>query len=152
MRYRERLRVPVSWWAVGLFFAVSFATAVGFALGPVVSLVGGALVALALVLVLWWYGSVLVGVDSEALHAGDAVLEWQWAGAVRVLDAAATRERLGPAADPHALLVTRGYIPAAVEVEIADEADPHPYWLISTRHPRELANAIEAELSLRMQR
>lgn len=152
MRYRERLRVPVSWWAVGLFFSVSFATAVGFALGPMVSLVGGALVALAIVVALWWYGSVLVSVDAEALRAGDAVLEWQWAGTVRVLDAAATRERLGAAADPNALLVTRGYVRTAVEVEIADEADPHPYWLISTRHPRELAQAIESELSLRMQR
>ena len=31
MRYRERLRVPIAWWVIGMFFAVSFATAVGFA-------------------------------------------------------------------------------------------------------------------------
>ncbi len=41
MHYRERLWVPASWWGIGLFFAVSFTTAVGFAVSPLVSGLAG---------------------------------------------------------------------------------------------------------------
>ena len=48
MTYRERLRVPAGWWVTGLFFAVSFVTAVGFYAGPLVALVAGAVTAAAI--------------------------------------------------------------------------------------------------------
>ena len=34
------------------------------------------------------------------------------------------------------------YLKRAVQVEITDPADPAPYWLISTRHPDELARVL----------
>ncbi|MDQ7991509.1 MAG: DUF3093 domain-containing protein [Propionicimonas sp.] len=148
MRYRERLTVPVSWWGIGLFFAVSFATAVGFWVGPVVSLVAGAASALLVAAALTWFGRTLVVVDDRGLAAGEALLEWEWLGEVVVHDAAATRDRLGRDADHRAYLVVRGYIRTSVEVEVADPEDPHPHWVVSTRHPRELAAAIAARRSM----
>lgn len=144
MRYRERLSVPLSWWGIGLFFAVSFTTAVGFAVSPQVSLVAGLVSAAGVAAVLLWYGSVPVTVDERGLTAGPSVLEWEWLGEVEPLDAAATRRLLGGDGDHAAHLVVRGYLPRAVRVEVADPGDPHPYWLVSTRHPRELAAAITA--------
>ena len=136
MRYSERLRAPVSWWVIGLFFAVSFATAVGFVLDPVVSLGGGGLAAALVTAGLGWDGSAAITGD-----LGEAIAH----------SASDTRDRLGRGADRRALLVVRGYIPTSVEVAIADPADPHPYWLISTRRPDELAAAL-TELRDRMPR
>ena len=151
MRYSERLRAPVSWWVIGLFFAVSFATAVGFVLDPVVSLVGGGLAAALVTVGLVWYGSAAITVDDEGLRVGRYRLEAAYLGEVVPHSAGATRDRLGRDADRRALLVVRGYIPTSVEVAIADPADPHPYWLISTRRPDELAAAL-TELRDRMPR
>jgi hypothetical protein len=142
MDYSERLRVPLSWWLVGLFFALSFVTAVGFYAGPWVAVVAGVVTALAVSVALLWFGRLRVRVDTDGLHAGDALLEWPFVGDVTPLSAAATRERLGAKADPAAWLAVRGYVPGSVEVKVDDPADPHPYWLVSTRAPQELAAAL----------
>ena len=47
-------------------------------------------------------------------------------------------------ADARAYLVLRPYLKRAVKVEITDPADPAPYWLVCTRHPEELAKALNA--------
>ncbi|HOC12505.1 MAG TPA: DUF3093 domain-containing protein [Propionicimonas sp.] len=148
MDYSERLRVPPSWWLVGLFFALSFVTAVGFYAGPWVAVVAGAVTAIAVCVALLWFGRLRVAVDADGLHAGDALLEWPYLGAVTALSAAATRERLGAKADPAAWLAVRGYVPGSVEVEIKDPADPHPYWLVSTREPQKLAAALASRASI----
>ena len=55
------------------------------------------------------------------------------------LDADATRRAAGVDADARAFLLLRPYLKRSVRVEITDPADPAPYWLVSTRHPDELA-------------
>lgn len=149
MRYRERLHAPIGWWVIGLFFAVSFATAVGFALGPWVSLAGGVLAAAVVAGGLLWYGGKAIAVDDGGLRVGECRLEPECLGEVRELDAAQTRERLGRGADRRAFLVLRAYVPTSVEVTVDDPADPHPYWLVSSRRPGELAAAL-AQLRDRM--
>ena len=143
MGYRERLRVPAAWWLIGLFFAVSFVTAVGFYISGLVSVIAGALTVVAVAGFLRWYGSVELLVDERGVSAAGAMLEWAWLGAATARDADATRRRLGPEADHRAYLVIRGYIATSVELAVNDPHDPHPYWLVSTRHPRELVTAIE---------
>ncbi|MGB7964220.1 MAG: DUF3093 domain-containing protein [Propionicimonas sp.] len=151
MGYRERLRVPAAWWVIGLFFAVSFVTAVGFYVSGLVSVVAGALTVVGVASFLVWYGSAQVVVDERGLSAAGSVLEWSWLGTATARGADATRRRLGPEADHRAYLVIRGYIATAVELAVNDPDDPHPYWLVSTRHPRELVAAIE-EARARMPR
>ena len=142
MHYQERLWAPASWWVIGLFFAVSFATAVGFALGPAISLAGGGLTTALVAGGLLWYGGSSIVVDEDSLRVGRYRLEAEYLGEVLAHTAGETRERLGRDADRRALLVMRGYIPTSVEVAIADPADPHPYWLVSTRRPDDLAQAL----------
>lgn len=134
----------MSWWAIGLFFAVSFVTAVGFVLDPAISLVGGGLATALVAGGLLWYGGATISVDEDGLRVGRYHLEPEYLGEVIAHPAAATRLRLGRDADRRALLVVRGYIPTSVEVGVADPADPHPYWLVSTRRPDELAAALNA--------
>ncbi|MGR2751585.1 DUF3093 domain-containing protein [Agromyces arachidis] len=54
----------------------------------------------------------------------------------------AARVERGTGLDARAFLVIRGWIRDVVRVPIEDAADPAPYWLVSTRHPNELAAAI----------
>jgi hypothetical protein len=54
----------------------------------------------------------------------------------------ATRER-GPSLDARAWLLIRGWADGVVKVEVADDRDPVPYWLVSTRRPDELVSALE---------
>ena len=65
-------------------------------------------------------------------------------GQTRALDGQTTARMLTRDADPRAYLLTRPYIKTAVRIDVADGADPHPYWLVSTRRPGELVAAIEA--------
>lgn len=151
MGYRERLRVPAAWWLIGLFFAVSFVTAVGFSISGLVSMIAGGLTVVGVAGFLRWFGSAELVVDERGVSAAGALLEWAWLGTATARDADATRRRLGPEADHRAHLVIRGYIPTSVELAVTDPGDPHPYWLVSTRHPRELVAAIE-EARARMPR
>lgn len=128
---------------IGLFFAVSFVTAVGLYASLEVALAAGLLGTVAVAAALLWFGRYRVVVDSEGLRAGDSLLEWEYLGEVKALNRAETRRRLGPGADPAAWLLIRGYSPGAVEVEVVDPEDPHPYWLVSSRTPRRLAAAID---------
>ncbi len=143
MSYSERLRVPASWWAIGLFFGLTFVTAVGFYVGPEVAVAAGLVTAAGIAAALLWYGRSQIVVDADGLHAGGALLEWSWVGEAKVLDRTATRTRLGPGADHAAWLLVRGFVPGSVEVAVTDPADPHPYWLVSSRNPPLLAQTIE---------
>lgn len=144
MSYTERLRVPATWWLVGMFFSLSFVTAVGFYAGAGIAVAAGIVTAAGVSLALLWYGRVRIRVDGAGLHAGRALLEWPWLGEVVVHDRRATRRRLGPEADHAAWLAVRGYIPGSVEVRVDDPDDPHPYWLVSSREPAALAAAIRS--------
>ncbi|MFZ8888254.1 MAG: DUF3093 domain-containing protein [Aquiluna sp.] len=51
---------------------------------------------------------------------------------------------LGPKADPRAQLMIRGYVPGGVKFEVAVPEDPTAYLLISSRNPKKLAIALDA--------
>ncbi|WP_432557480.1 DUF3093 domain-containing protein [Granulicoccus sp. GXG6511] len=147
--FRERLGVPVRWWLVALFFVVSVFVAVAFYLGPLNGLIAAVLCAGIVAAVLVPYGSLTVTVDERALTVGPNRIEWAWVGGATTLDADAARHRLGPGADVRAHLAVRPYVQESVEVTVVDAADPHPYWLISSRRAAELAAAVNAHAGAR---
>jgi Protein of unknown function (DUF3093) len=138
--YTERLRVPASWWVLGMVSAATFATTAwaGFslwlALASYLVFCGGCAGALLL-----WSRTAVVVADGE-LRVGRARLRLTEVGAVTALDPAQTRAMRGPRADPAARLLLRPYLRQAVYVQVAG---PVPYWLIGTRRPAELATAIK---------
>jgi len=143
-RYRERLYVPVRWWALLLLFLF------GLWLAFVVSTPAPVMVAVTLVGtglgvgLLLTYGGLRVEVTERELLAGRARLEWEYCGAATALTAEEARRLHGVDADPSAYLQVRPYIATAVRVEIRDAADPTPYWLLSSRRPQALAESINA--------
>jgi hypothetical protein len=165
--YHERLRVPLSWWLLGLAAILLLATEVvaGYAwpvaVAVYVVLTGG----LAALLMSW--GRPAVVVTESELWAGQARLPLAAAGEVTALDEAQTRALRGPRADPAAFLIIRPYLRRAVYVEVlrsgAERREPRrrlrvhgfrlrtevlrpaagsPYWLVGTRHPEGLAAAV----------
>ncbi len=143
MLYRERLTVPVAWWLLAALLAVSLLAAVGLYLGPVW---GASLfvAALAVAAGLFASAAVVIEVDADELRVGRAVIGRSWIAGCRALDPTETEIRGGTGADARAHLVLRPYVATAVEITLADPADPVPYWLVSSRQPSRLAAALGA--------
>jgi hypothetical protein len=80
------------------------------------------------------------------LRAGGDTLALSDASEVIALNAEQAKLLSGPRADPAAHLLLRPYLKRAVCVRLTDTAAAAgvPYWLVSSRHPGELASAIEA--------
>ena len=162
--YHERLRVPFSWWLLGLATMLLLATEVvaGYAL-PIAVAIYVVLVGLVAAM-LWSWSLSTVLVSEGELRAGPARLPLAAVGEVTALDEAQTRSLRGPRGDPAAFVMARPYLRRAVYVEVAKpgaETRVHrrlrefwlrtettrpavaaPYWLVCTRHPAELVAAI----------
>jgi hypothetical protein len=105
-------------------------------------------VAVVLFVVLLTLGSFTVGrrrmeivVDDELLRVGAESLALSEIGEVTALDSAGMRMVAGPAADPRANLILRNLATKqGVKVELS--AGSVPYWLVSSEHPEDLAQAL----------
>lgn len=140
--YAERLWLGPLGWVLLVVFAVMMSIAflpvdvrLALVVGVAVVGAGAALLAVA---------APRVEVRDGTFRAGDAHIPVALLGPAVALDAAATKTELGPRLDARAHLVLRGWIHTAVRVELRDPADPTPYWVVSTRHPAELAAALAA--------
>lgn len=144
-RYVERLR-PAGWvWAFALFIGVGIGlslSALGSRVG-LVSALGSCLVISALLI----RTTPVVEVAGGSLRAGTAHVPIALLGAVDVLDAGQMRRALGPGLDARAHLCLRGWIATGVRLTLTDPADPAPYWLVSSRRPEQLAEAVRAARS-----
>jgi len=140
--YDERLHAPAGLW-VGVW-VMSLALGVSFyaALGPVPGLVALAVPGAAMSVVLVRSAAV-VRVEDGHLTAGPARIPVEALGTVRALDRAQARHTRGPGSDPAAYHLIRGWVPAGVRAEVVDPHDATPYWFVATRHPDQLAAAVE---------
>jgi hypothetical protein len=149
VRYRERLTVPVVWWILGALFAFSLFVAVAWYLGLSWGIAAAA-ACLAVVAAIFVSAAISITVEDTLLHVGRAQIELKYLIRAVALDAAETARRAGPEADVRAFLTLRPYVPTAVEITLGDPDDPTPYWLVSSRSPRELASALTAAISTRL--
>jgi hypothetical protein len=142
--YAERLTVPLRWWAQGTMFVATLWLAV-LAATPEVFAWSVTAVAMAVLVALFvGYGRPRVSVDGTTFRAGRAHIPLDLVGPVTALDADGVRRQAGVEADARAYLLLRPYLKRGVRVDIADPADPTPYWLISSRRPDALVSALEA--------
>lgn len=143
-QYDERLGVPLRWWVQGTMLVASLWLAVVVALPAVAAWTISAVAMVLLALGLLAFGSARISVRDGVLSAGRAHIAVEHLGAVTALDAEETRRTAGREADARAYLLLRPYLKRAVRVQVDDPRDPTPYWLVSTRHPDELARVLAA--------
>jgi hypothetical protein len=145
--YRERLHVPLAWWLLAVPTVLILGATLYAGLAepwPIIIMVGLAAACAAMLITM---GLARVEIGDGELRAGSAVLPLAAIAEVVILDQKQSTRLRGPRADPAARLYSRPYLKESVYVAVAP-SDPAadssvPYWLIGTRHPAELAAAIE---------
>ncbi|MFC0597701.1 DUF3093 domain-containing protein [Streptomyces palmae] len=136
--YHERLAVPRVWWL--------FVFLAGLATGLIALPLGAAAAGCGLLLgsgvgaaVAFRYGASSVRVTPGSLVAGPIRLPIEALGLPEILDAEEALAWRTFRADPHALMLLRGYVPTALRIEITDPRYRAPYLYLSTRQPMTLA-------------
>ena len=145
--YRERL-TPGPWAFVASALIIP-ATLLVFV--PINAEVG---VIVAAALYLAWIAGLLVTspvIEVTETHfvAGKARLPLANLGASEGFSGEDARRERGPALDARAWLVIRGWVDPVVKVTVLDDRDPAPYWLVSTRRPSALVDALTAAAARR---
>jgi hypothetical protein len=148
--YRERLHVPLAWWllAVPIVLILGGTLYAGLPWPWPIVIIGGLGAGCAALLIA--LGRATVEVDDAALRAGGAVLPLTAISEVVALDERQSARLRGPRADPAARFYSRPYLKESVYVAVDPAAQGDsvhhrrvPYWVVGTRHPADLAAAIE---------
>lgn len=143
--FRERL-IP-GWQVFGFalgclgLVAIAYGAVLGTAVGVGLFILAGMLVAIVMIA-----ASPVIIADPGGLRVGAATLPRACIGAVEILDpqAMADLRAQGPRAISTAFTVLRpSRSRSAVRITVADPQDPHPFWLITSRRPAQLAAALQ---------
>src|SRR4051812_8717994 len=139
--FAERLSVPRRWWPIATVGVAVAGAEVFGGFGWRVAVVVYLVLAVPVLALVVGMGRTTVVIDDEGLHADGRTLPATDIAGATVLDAPLTRLRLGPRADPRAVVIARGFVKTSVEISPIDERSV-PYWLVSTRRPDDLVAAL----------
>lgn len=144
MRFREVIRTPFWLLAFIYFLFLSLVVAVWAAIGNQPALL--AWVASTLLLVAIVQKSALtLEVDESELRAGPAHIELKYLGSVTALDSKEMGRLRTRDADPASFLIFRFWRSTGVKIEINDTRDKTPYWLITSKRNKELAEILNGK-------
>ncbi len=105
----------------------------------------GAIVAVALygaIVVTLLGTSPVIDVSPRELVAGRARVPIDLVGRVTAYSGEEATLQRGRLLDARAWLLIRGWVSPVVRIELSDDTDPTPYWIVSTRAPEALVEAI----------
>ena len=140
--YRERLW-PSLWIYLAIALVIPASILVFMPINQLVGVLTGIGLYLGFAGLLTVTTPVLLVTDHQLL-AGRAALPLSMVGETTAFEGAdATLER-GQRLDARAWLLIRGWVGPVVKIVVADESDPTPYWLVSTRKPAAFVSAIAA--------
>lgn len=143
MRYREVLRAPLWLIAFVYFLFLSLVLSIWAALGNTPALVTFGVLTVWLV-DLYFRTALIIRVDETFLHVGAAKIEHSFIGSTTALNTSELKQIRTRDADPSAYLAIRFWASRAVKIEIHDSRDATPYWLISSKNPQRLVEAIKS--------
>ncbi len=140
-RYRERL--TPSFWVYLVGALIIPAVMLVFApVNPILGVVLGVVLYGAFLGVLSASSAVIEVTDTQ-VRVSSARIPLRFVGKVTPYT---TREQArvaaGPGLDARAWLCLRGWVATSIRIDVDDPNDPVPYWLCSTRNPKEFAAAI----------
>ena len=138
--YRERL-----WPAPWLFISTALVIPASLLVFLPINQTVGVIVAIVLYLGcvgLLLLSSPVIEVTGSDLVAGKARVPIAVIGEVTGFHGDEARLERGQRLDARAWLLIRGWIDPVVRVNLVDDSDPTPYWLLSTRNPEAINAAI----------
>lgn len=138
--YSERL-LPGPWVFLACALIIPASLLVFLPINFTVGVIVAAVLYVAIVILLV-IGSPRIEVTDAVLIAGRARIPLANTGVAKGFSGTEAFAERGPRLDARAWLVIRGWISSVVKVDVEDADDPTPYWLVSTRHPRELVAAL----------
>lgn len=141
--FTERL-VPGPGLFIGLFMLAPMTALVMIAISTELAIPVG-LAVYALVMTILMMTSPVISVENGVLTAGRARIPVEYLGDAELLGEAALRQAIGLECDARAYLLIRGWIHSGVRIANIDPADPAPYWVLTTRRPQALADAIKTQ-------
>lgn len=144
-RYRERvLPSAASLWPVLLIIPTCYLTLLPFA--DKIGDWGGAglgLLFTVAVLVSIWFAAPVIEIDSNGFSVGDAQLPLDVITGYEVVPKERAFVERGQNLDPRAYFRFQLSVNTLIKLELTDPRDPTPYWLIATRHPEQIAAALQ---------
>jgi hypothetical protein len=146
IQYRERvLPRAASLWSVLLILPATYLTLLPFSdrIGDFGGIGLGVLFT-AVVLVSIWFASPVIEVDADGFAVGDAVLPLSVIAGYEIVDEAKAFAERGSNLDPRAYVRFQLSVNTLIKLQIDDPADKTPYWLIATRNPQAIVEAIQS--------
>lgn len=141
--FRESIRPP--FWLIAFIYFMLFSIVLAiWAAFDNAAAINAAAIALVLGLIAIYFLSSTIEVSGGELKIRKAHISVRYLTSPAIIDKrefALQRTRL---ADPAAYMATTFWISEGVKVAVADERDPTPYWLISTRRGEDLKRALES--------
>ncbi len=132
-------------WALTLLLNLTILLAFWAALGDA-SLIPVTSMLLALTLFFFFFTTLTIEVDEKSLRVGRARILREFIGDIEILDQASMRLARGRDLDPAAYLALRFWIKTGVRIQIIDQEDPTPYWLVSTNESERLVKALHGKI------
>lgn len=143
--YHERLHVPLWWWPCGALFVGILGYEISLASRHWKEMWAVYLLLAALgSWLLFSMGRTTIRVDAEReLFADKARLPVSAIARAAIIPATAKSAAVGRQLDPAAYLIHKPWVKQLVLLVLNDPEDPTPYWLVSTRHPEKILQALE---------
>lgn len=140
--FREVIRPPLWLIAFIYFLLFSFVIAIWAAFDSAAGL-NASLIAVVLGLLAIKLATKSIMVGNGELRIGRAHIPLRYCGSVEVISKKEFLRARTRDADPAAFFALTFWISEGIKVEITDERDPTPYWLISTKRAQELQAALK---------
>lgn len=140
--YRERLW-PTFWVAASFFPLVPALILVSAPFNVWIG-VGAAVIVYAAILISVYGRPTNIEVTTSSFIYGNAMVETEFIGSVSAFSGEAARNQRGLELDARAWTKFRAFMDGVVKIEITDPSDPTPYWLVATRRPEKLAEALRS--------
>lgn len=143
MRFKEVIRAPLWLVAFVYFLFLSIVLSIWAALGNTPALVTFGVLTIWLIF-LFFRTALVIHMDESFLYVGQAKIERTYIGSAIALNNAELKLIRTRDADPSAYLAIRFWASKAVKVEVSDNRDTTPYWLISSKNPQRLVEALKS--------
>jgi hypothetical protein len=136
--FTEVLRPPIWVLAFIYFMFLSLVIAIWAAFDTTATMVAFAIATLAIPFIALSLTS-RISVDKRELRIDKAHIELKYLGKVTVLDSDAMRLLRTRDADPAAFLAIKFWASKGIKIEVTDQRDSTPYWLVTSKRGEKLA-------------